>query len=159
MMENINQSTSDEQESIFSDLQTVPESASTGKRFLNYIIDLSSFYLLFLLLGIILAFIAPSTLDMLDNDSVYFGILDRILSTLAFGLYMSLIEGLFKGKTLGKLITRTRAVNEDGTTISWQTAFKRGFSRIVPFEPLSGFGGYPWHDKWTNTIVTNDKKW
>jgi uncharacterized RDD family membrane protein YckC len=72
-----------------------------------------------------------------------------------YGAYMAIIEGIFKGRSIGKFITGTKAVNEDGSNISFTTAIARGFSRIVPFEPFSALGSpsYPWHDKWNKTYV------
>jgi len=84
---------------------------------------------------------------------------DRLVSMVIYGILSGIVEGLFKGKSLGKLITGTRAVNTDGTNISFKTALLRGLSRIVPFEPFSALGGpsHPWHDKWTNTYVIDEK--
>ena len=158
IVETLNNQTSIEQTSILDDIQESYEMTTTGKRFANYLIDMFSFYAVFFIIGIILALVAPETLEIFEDESTSFKFAERIFSMLCYGLYMSLVEGLFKGKTLGKLITKTKAVNEDGTTISWSTAFKRGFSRIVPFEVFSGFSGYPWHDKWTKTYVVNEKK-
>ena len=71
-----------------------------------------------------------------------------------YGLYMFIVEAMFKGKTLGKLITGTRAVNEDGSNLSAKTAFFTGLSRVVPFEAFSALGtpSYPSHDKWTKYV-------
>ena len=73
---------------------------------------------------------------------------------------MFLVEALFKGKSLGKLITGTRAVNEDGSNLSAKTALLRGLSRAVPFNAFSALGtpSYPWHDKWTNSYVIDEKE-
>jgi uncharacterized RDD family membrane protein YckC len=67
---------------------------------------------------------------------------------------------VFRGKSIGKLITGTKAVNEDGSDISFGKAFARGFSRAVPFDAFSALGdpSYPWHDKWTNTYVIDEKQ-
>ena len=75
-----------------------------------------------------------------------------------YGLYMSVTEAIFKGKTIGKLITKTRAFNLDGSSISSQTAFLRGLCRLVPFEQLSALGipSCPWHDKWSDSIVADE---
>jgi uncharacterized RDD family membrane protein YckC len=53
---------------------------------------------------------------------------------------MGLVEGVGKGRTLGKLITGTKTVNLDETNIGFQTAFLRGLSGAVPFELFSIFG-------------------
>ena len=73
---------------------------------------------------------------------------------------MSAIEAITKGRSLGKIITGTKAVNDDGSNIGSGTAFKRGFSRIVPFEIFTALGSpsYPWHDKWNHTYVIDIKK-
>lgn len=136
--------------------------ADTGKRFLNYIIDVIVFYLLFLGAGILIAIISPETIDSLlaEEQSPGAALGDRILSILLYAVYMSLVETIFKGKSLGKLITGTRAVNLDGSRISAGTAFARGFSRAVPFSAFSALGSpcNPWQDKWTNTIVVEEKR-
>jgi uncharacterized RDD family membrane protein YckC len=142
------------QQDILVDIEPQLVQAGSGKRLANYFIDLILFYILFFILGMIIAMVSPESLenDALFSDNVF---LDRLFSLLIFGVYMSLVEGIFKGRTLGKLITGTKAVNADGSTISFVTALGRGFSRIVPFEPFSALGNppYPWHDKWTNTYV------
>jgi uncharacterized RDD family membrane protein YckC len=77
-----------------------------------------------------------------------------------FAIYVSLMESMLKGKTIGKLVTGTRAVYTDGSRIDTGTAWQRGFSRIVPFEPFSALGSEsdPWHDRWTNTYVIVERE-
>jgi uncharacterized RDD family membrane protein YckC len=86
-------------------------------------------------------------------------LVQRIYILVLNGLFMGTIESLTKGRSLGKLITSTKAVNEDGTDISTVTAFARGFCRVVPFNQFSAFGtpSHPWHDKWTKTYVIDLK--
>ena len=148
---------SPEDESIFEDFY---ERASTGKRLANYLIDLVLFYVLLFLLGIVLALVSPSFTDFVTNDRPGFGLLDRLITLLLYAVYMSIVEAVFHGKSLGKLITRTKAVNPDGSQISTAKAFERGFSRAVPFCAFSAFGDPcdPWQDRWTNTMVINEKK-
>ncbi|MDB5279936.1 MAG: hypothetical protein JWR61_4891 [Ferruginibacter sp.] len=133
--------------------------ASTGKRLANYIIDFVFFYVLALGFGVVLALAAPTTAELFTNGSPGFGLLDRVVSLLLYALYMSAVEAIFKGKSLGKLITKTRAINADGSQISGGKAFERGFSRAVPFCVFSALGTpcNPWQDKWTNTMVVDDK--
>ena len=134
--------------------------ADTGKRLLNYVIDLVLFYLIFFAVGILLAIISPSAIDNLTDDSTAFSLIDRLFTLILYALYMSVVEAVFKGKSLGKLITGTRAVNFDGSRISAGKAFERGFSRAVPFCVFSAFGNpcNPWQDRWTNTMVIDEKK-
>jgi uncharacterized RDD family membrane protein YckC len=134
--------------------------ASTGKRLANYLIDVVVFYFLLIPLGFAVALLSPTTIENLTDDNAGFGFLDRIFSLLLYAFYMSAIEAIFKGKSIGKLITKTRAINLDGTKISASTAFARGFSRAVPFCVFSAFGNpcNPWHDRWTNTMVVDEDK-
>ena len=136
------------QQDLLSDIAVNLQQANGGKRFANYLIDLVVFYIVAILFYVILVRADVMTLN--ENP-----IIDRLLTLICYGVFMGIYEGIFKGKTLGKLITRTRAVNEDGSTISFQTGFLRGISRAVPFEAFSAFGdpSYPWHDKWTRTYV------
>ena len=133
--------------------------ADAGKRFLNFLLDLVLFYILTIFIGVVFVLLFPSSLQGLEaNDS--FGFFDRIVTLVLYAVYMSVIETVFKGKSLGKVITRTRAVNLDGSRISTGTAFARGFSRAVPFCAFSAFGSpcSPWQDKWTDTMVIEEKK-
>ena len=134
--------------------------ATTGQRFANYLIDVIVFYGLFIVFGIILVVLSPSTIENMDTDSSGFGLLDRLFTLILYALYMGLLEALSKGKSLGKLITGTRAINMDGSKISFSTAFARGFSRAVPFCVFSAFGTpcNPWQDRWTGTMVIDEKK-
>lgn len=151
-MENLNPETN----LLADDFKRSLEYATTGQRFVNYLIDGASFYLFIIVVGIVIVLITgnPTIIEDLENTVP---LLDRLISLILFAIYMGLVEGLGNGKSLGKLITRTRAVNEDGSRISFSTAFLRGLCRAVPFEPLSAFGGHPWHDQWTKTRVAKDE--
>lgn len=118
--------------------------ASAGLRFANLLIDIVSFYAVMIVFGV---FYQPF-LEV---------IIAPFAASILLGLYMSFVELIFKGKTLGKLITGTRAVQEDGTPITAGQAFGRGFSRLVPFEAFSALGNpaHPWHDRWSHTYVIN----
>jgi len=147
-------------QSLLQDLEITLVPASVGKRFANYIIDVIVFYVFMFIVGMILAVINPGIITYLDDDSASFKLADRVVSLIIYGLFMGICEAIFKGRTLGKVITGTKAVNEsDGTPISAKTAFLRGLSRIVPLEPFSTFNNaYPWHDKWTETRVIDIKE-
>jgi uncharacterized RDD family membrane protein YckC len=143
------------------DILTRNVKATTGQRFGNYIIDVICFYALAIAFGVIWAIVDPKTIESYSNDDTPgFNILDRLLSLLVYGLIMGVIEGFMKGKTIGKLITGTRAVNLDGSPISFQTAMLRGLCRAVPFNQLSALGSpsNPWHDRWTKTEVIDEKE-
>jgi uncharacterized RDD family membrane protein YckC len=134
--------------------------ASTGQRFLNLLID--SIIMRFgldwatgYLVGIFLSSVAPDFL----SEAVYGGVswqllvLSYLISILNYLFYYTLCEKLFKGVTLGKLITGTKAVRENGENLSLKDALLRSLTRLVPFEAFSAFNGHPWHDRWTKTMV------
>jgi uncharacterized RDD family membrane protein YckC len=131
--------------------------AEAGKRFVNYFVDIIVFYIVIFAGGFIVGLLNPEALDNLAEESGY-GIVDRIIFLGMYAIYMGTVEGLFKGKSVGKLITRTKAVNLDGSRIGWKEAFARGFSRAVPLCVFSAFGTPcdPWQDKWTSTMVIDD---
>ena len=132
--------------------------ATAGKRLANYIIDLVMFYLLAFLVGIGIALVHPEVFEGMDDDSFNLGA--QLLTLMCYALYMAVVEAIFKGKTLGKLITGTRAVNLDGSKISTKTAFTRGLCRAVPFCAFSALGSPcdPWQDRWTDTMVMDEKQ-
>jgi len=148
------------QEHLFADPEYHLVQASSGKRFANYIIDLAVFYGLVIVSGIVIALVNPVAIESINEDDIGFNLLDRLLGLVLYGTYMFAIEAIFKGKSLGKLITGTRAVNDDGSNVSPKAALLRGLSRAVPFNAFSALGNpaYPWHDKWTKTYVIDEKE-
>ena len=128
--------------------------ASLIKRIINYFTDIIVFSIL---ASIFLTLFYPEASGWVNNPNGI-NLKDQLMISFLYGLYMSVTEALFKGKTIGKLITKTRAFNLDGSTISSQTAFLRGLCRLVPFEQLSALGipSCPWHDKWSGSIVADE---
>jgi len=61
------------------------------------------------------------------------------LGVLILLFYYTLVEGLF-GVSLGKLITGTKVVNQDGSRLSFKGAIKRSLCRLIPFEAFSFLG-------------------
>ncbi|MBO9676447.1 MAG: RDD family protein [Sphingobacteriaceae bacterium] len=128
--------------------------AGSGKRFANYLIDLTVFYIILFGIYIFIEFLSPGILSGI-NDLV-----DRLIAMFCYGFIMSLIEAVSRGKSIGKLITRTKAVNLDGSEIDFQKAFTRNMIRVIPFNALSALSNPcdPWHDRWSDTMVIDEKK-
>ena len=134
--------------------------ASKGKRFLNYLIDLGFFYALFILLGILLYIMAEITgseglYDFLIELENVNPIIDRLLTAVLLVIYYTILESLSQ-KTIGKLITRTKVVLENGERPPFEVFVKRSLCRIIPFDPISFLGKKGWHDSISKTYVVDD---
>lgn len=133
--------------------------ATQGQRFLNYIIDLIIQYFIIFALGIIF-----SVLSLLTG---YAGIMEWIGSMgdlegyLVFFFIMILYYTLFESlcsRTIGKFITKTIVVNDDGSKPDSQIILKRTLCRLIPFDGLSFLGsGRGWHDSITDTYVVDKR--
>ena len=138
--------------------------ASTGQRFVNWLIDnlLMRFGLSYLtgtVVGLLLAKLFPDYAMRIvysedRSDLILIGFIIVIFNYL---VYYTFCEKVFKGYTLGKVISGTRAIRDDGKELTFKDAFLRTLSRLVPFEPFSTFGERPWHDSWTKTSVVKTR--
>jgi uncharacterized RDD family membrane protein YckC len=136
--------------------------ASSIQRFLNWIIDglVMSFGVTWIT-GVLSYFFmtafAPQwivAIDTNDDNMMLFWAFIMIANHL---LYYTLCERLFRGKTLGKLLTGTKVIREDGAKFTFTNALLRSIFRLVPFEPFSIFFDRPWHDSWTRTTVIRSR--
>ncbi len=137
-----------------SDTEKVYEDASKTKRFVNLLIDSIVFYALAFLLGV---FMAIASVDyLIDSNPLLFNV---IIYALFVGVYF-LLETSLNGKTVGKYITGTRVIMEDGQDLKPKNILGRSFARLVPFEAFSFLGSQPtgWHDRWSGTRVIDEKK-
>jgi len=148
----------DQVQDLLADLEINIQQAGSGRRFANWFIDGIVFYGVFVGLAMVVD-ITPLFNSLYIGVGIIDSIVNRLIGSLIYGLFMGLVEAIFKGKTIGKLITQTRAVNEDGSPITPKTAMLRGLSRAVPFEVFSALGSptYPWHDRWTHTYVIDER--
>lgn len=146
-----------EEQNIFDDIPYRLVQAGSGKRFANYFVDIISFYIVFFIIAFIVLSLNPALADRIPDDDAGFNLVDRLVTLLLYGMYMGIVEALFRGRSIGKLITGTKVVNHDGSAISPQTALVRGLVRAVPFNAFSALGMpcYPWHDKWTKSYVVD----
>lgn len=140
------------------------EYATTWQRFFNWLIDnlLMRFGLSYLTgtaVGMLLGLLAPEyILKISENpERIDLYLIGYLIGVVNYLIYYTICEKGFRGYTLGKAITGTRAIREDGGELTLKDAFLRTVSRIVPFEVLSGFGGHPWHDTWTKTMVIKSR--
>ena len=136
--------------------------ASTGKRFLNYILDMVFMmiftYILCLFIFIILALIDRSVfysiLSVLrdgDNPFRYFiGFIFMMIYYVGFEAST--------GRTLAKYITKTKVVTEMGEKPGFNAIIIRSLCRFIPFEPFVFLFGDAsgWHDTISKTKVINN---
>lgn len=139
--------------------------ATQGQRFLNWLIDnlLMQYglsYLTGMAIGFLIGIIAPEFFEDIINAGELGGpilLLTFLVAYLNYIVYYTICEKLFKGYTLGKLITGTRAIRQDGNELTFKDALLRSLSRLVPFEAFSGFNTLTWHDSWTDTMVIKSR--
>jgi uncharacterized RDD family membrane protein YckC len=129
--------------------------ATGGQRFLNYIIDIIFFYIVVIALTTIaLLVIGDDALN--ENSSGISSLIEYLISyTIYVGLY-TFFETTTKGRTIGKMVTKTRAVRIDGSILTFYDALKRSLVRIIPIDAFSALAGSPWHDRWTDTKVIRE---
>ena len=144
---------------VFDDIEQVYQPAPTGKRFVNYIVDTIMYYLVFLACTALVSVViywqsSGDSKEIVESmDSSALGLLTYVFAFGIWVVFFTLTEAITKGRTLGKLITGTVAIREDGGNLTWKDALMRSLCRIIPFEAFSGFGGRPWHDTLTKTVV------
>jgi uncharacterized RDD family membrane protein YckC len=146
-------------ENILDDVEYTFTQASSGKRFLNYIIDRVAVYLVWTYL---LSKVDIWLLRLIYRYSESRQLLYVCNYLFAIGFFvfiLAVLESVTGGKTLGKLLTGTRAINQDGSRITPRQAILRCLCRLVPFEPFSAFGApcFPWHDRWSKTYVIDER--
>lgn len=141
------------------------DNASIGQRLANYIIDAIVFYFFIFLFSIIagVSLAASGAVDEMSTEAEVQSAMGGIflLYLVVFAVlfaYYTLLEGS-KGKTIGKMVTKTRVIRDDGEPMTHGKAFLRTLCRLVPFEFISVFfgNGTMWHDSWTGTRVVKDK--
>lgn len=144
-----------EHESLLTDVEFNPVHASAGQRFVNYLIDSIIFNIILNFVEIIFTI----GISRIYASNVFINIFINLLITyIFFVLLYFLSELILKGRTIGKFVSGTKAVNEDGTEMEPKTILVRSLCRLVPFEQFSAFGGHPWHDKLSRTIVVDIKQ-
>lgn len=133
------------------------DKASQGQRFVNFLVDnvvirIALTYVTGIGLGYVLSIFLPEFAYSLSYNNTRLQLISVLIVLIDYLLYYTLFEALFKGRTIGKLITGTKAITQNGEELSFKQAFLRSACRLIPFEMLSGFGT-PWHDSITDTMV------
>jgi len=105
---------------------------SVGERILGFFIDFAIFFLYFYIVEVI-----TSALKMALSDRwTVFGLQQLlILPVMFYSLYMHI---LFNGRTIGKMIMRTRVVKFDGTQVHWSNYLTLWMLRILDIWIFAG---------------------
>lgn len=124
------------------------EIATTGQRLANLLIDYFCFLFLSFFVGIFLGIMGLA--DLLT------GPLQFLFSVGILCVYYIPTE-LLGGVTIGKVVTKTRVVRENGQALTFPVVLGRTLCRFIPFEAFSFLGGrgHPvgWHDRFSGTRV------
>jgi uncharacterized RDD family membrane protein YckC len=136
---------------------------SPGVRFVNFLIDRVVFLGIIFVIALLWEALAGKTGATLDNsilrqNTIEAKLLDILLTAVLTVIYYTISEGVSKGRTIGKMVTGTIAIREDGVPFTFKDAFMRSLCRIIPFEPFSALGYRPWHDSMSKTAVVK-KVW
>jgi uncharacterized RDD family membrane protein YckC len=124
------------------------EPASRGRRFANLLIDTVCYYALAVVVGIVIALVDPSFFDHMSAAGNY------LFGAGVIVIYYVPSEALF-GRTMGKLVTRTRVVSQSGGPPDFLQALRRTLIRFVPFEAFTFLSekSVGLHDRWSETRV------
>ena len=119
--------------------------ATKGQRLANLFVDYVG--------GSIFGFVIAFVMALAGFDALFMGpISSRVFGIGAMFGYYLLFETL-TGRTLGKLITRTKVIADTGGKPNFMKVLGRTASRLVPFEAFSFLGDNGWHDSWSGTRV------
>lgn len=145
--------------------------ASKFIRFINYMVDQVAIQVI--IKGLTFG-IAWYMLGENYNDHVFYHKIDLerlnnidvdaikgnfLLSFSVTFFYYLIFEAATRGRTLGKILTDTTAITQDGQPFAFRHALIRTLCRFIPFEPFSALLAYlPWHDSISKTAVVK-KTW
>jgi uncharacterized RDD family membrane protein YckC len=123
--------------------------AERWRRFVNFLIDYVGFFLLAFAIGMAVGLIGgkPGVVQMQRIPPFLLGV--------GIMLLYYLPQEMAFGRTLGKLITGTKVVDEHGEKPTPGQVLGRTFSRFIPFEAFSFFSADArgWHDSISHTYV------
>ncbi|MFI4874305.1 MAG: RDD family protein [Blastopirellula sp. JB062] len=132
--------------------------APQGRRLANYVVDFICVQFLVQIASMCLGVLVGVYAAIIQDESIFeiFNELVMLLFSLSLAFfYFFLMEGMF-GRTLGKLASGTKVIDELGNPPTWGQAAGRSLCRFIPFEPFSFFGSGQirgWHDSIPKTYV------
>jgi len=134
--------------------------AALEQRFINWFLDT----VMLVVLSVIFIFIIAAVSTSYGNKVLPTYLLINPIGQFTFITITRLIyyvsfETLF-GRTVGKFVTQTIVVDENGEPANHQTILIRTLCRLIPFYEFSFFGipTRGWHDSISKTFVVDKKK-
>ncbi|MGH8027493.1 MAG: RDD family protein [Pseudoxanthomonas sp.] len=134
-------------------LQLGVDPAGKWRRFFNWLLDTAATYFVAMAIGVAAVLIGGDPAAAWLDNLGFWG--EQALGMVIMLMYYIPQETAF-GFTLGKLITGTRVVNENGEKPSLVQVILRTLSRFIPFEAFSVAFTDPargWHDSLAKTYV------
>ena len=120
-----------EETGLFDDHISYTE-ASQGQRFVNWLVDniliriIITQFTVHILIRIMLDLVPEFTYKAFGEGTTFAGLMvSYLFSILHYLFYYSICEKAFKGYTLGKLISGTRAIRADGAELTFKYTILR----------------------------------
>ncbi|MVM37867.1 RDD family protein [Spirosoma sp. HMF3257] len=125
------------------------------KRLANFLLDLVFFYIIVFTIGLIVMLIYPEIGYSFEPINP---LVDRLIGTLFYSTYYVIFK-TWLGKTLGKIITKTKVVNKQGQKPDFSTVLVRNLVRAIPLDAFTFLRENPigMHDRMSNTMVIDDR--
>lgn len=141
----------------------VLKKAGKDKRLVNYIVDSAImniiFFCFFVAMGGMISYYegvnGGTTLTTAQDLNIFILFLMGLSTYVVYYIFCEYVWG---GRTVGKMITRTKVVKKDGSKLDLGSVIGRTLLRYLPFEVFSFLGSEPdgWHDRLSNTMVVED---
>lgn len=130
---------------------------SSGTRLIHTIIDSICLFILIFFLSFILGLFSFIFGDFLNINDLTISLLEFTTILLAFFLYFVYMEFKFQ-KTVGKFITKTKVIMNDGRKPDINEIFIRTACRLIPLDNISFiFTKNGFHDRLSNTTVIKEE--
>jgi len=126
--------------------------ATSGQRMGNFLIDLSCYKCLEYFIRMILR--SCGIWDKFGKD-------DTVMFGIGIIFFYYFLQELYWGRTIGKWLTQTIVLTEDGEKLTPKETLFRTICRFIPFDAISFlFGLEPvgWHDSFSKTRVVKNIK-
>ncbi|RYJ41332.1 RDD family protein [Flavobacterium beibuense] len=132
----------------------------SGKRFANYVIDTIVFYVIIFIIAALAGLM--SGILGIDGPLMWISTIgageELLLNLSVLYIYSTFMESLTQ-RTIGKYITGTKVVMQDGSKPKIGTILLRSLCRFIPLDAFTFFGDKSrgWHDSLSKTYVVDAK--